>query len=57
MLIGFWWEKEKERHYYENQNVGRNIILKWILEKYDGVAWTGLIWHRIRTIGGLWRTR
>jgi hypothetical protein len=27
------------------------IILEWILEKYDRVAWTGLIWLRIRNIG------
>jgi hypothetical protein len=27
------------------------IILKWILEGYDGVARTGLIWLRIGTSG------
>jgi hypothetical protein len=32
---------------------GRRIILKWALEKYDEVVWTGLIWIRIRTSGGL----
>jgi hypothetical protein len=29
------------------------MILKWILEKQDGVVWTGFIWHRIGTSGGL----
>jgi hypothetical protein len=29
------------------------IILKWILKKWDGEAWTGLIWLRIGTGGGL----
>jgi hypothetical protein len=29
------------------------IILEWILEKYDGVVWTGSIWLRIATSGGL----
>jgi hypothetical protein len=29
------------------------ILLKWILEKYDGNLWTGLIWLRIRTNGRL----
>jgi hypothetical protein len=28
------------------------IILKWIFEKWDG-AWTGSMWLRIETDGGL----
>jgi hypothetical protein len=28
------------------------ILLRWILERYDGVVWTGLIWLRIGTSGG-----
>jgi hypothetical protein len=31
----------------------RWIILKCILERYDGVIWTGFIWLRIGTGGGL----
>jgi hypothetical protein len=27
-------------------------ILEWILEGYDGMVWTGLIWLRIGTSGG-----
>jgi hypothetical protein len=27
------------------------IILKWMLEKYDGVEWSGFIWLRIETSG------
>jgi hypothetical protein len=34
-------------------NVNGWIILKWILEEYHGVMWTGLIWRRIGTSGGL----
>jgi hypothetical protein len=45
----------------EKRPLGRSrhrwIILKWILEGYDGVIWTELIWLRIATIGGLLRTR
>jgi hypothetical protein len=26
--------------------------ITWILEKYDGVVWTGFIWLRIGTSGG-----
>jgi hypothetical protein len=29
------------------------IILKWIFKKWKGGAWTGLIWLRIGTGGGL----
>ena len=38
----------------EHQDVDGTIILKWIYKKLDGVTWTGLIWRRIGTGGGLW---
>jgi hypothetical protein len=28
------------------------IILRWILERWDRVVWTGLIWLRLGTGGG-----
>jgi hypothetical protein len=31
--IGYWWESQKERDHYEDQDVGGWIVLKWILEK------------------------
>jgi hypothetical protein len=31
----------------EDPGVDGRIILKWILEKWDVVAWTGSIWRRI----------
>jgi hypothetical protein len=34
-------------------DVGGRIILKWILDKKDRVVWTGFIWLRIGTSGGL----
>jgi hypothetical protein len=34
--IGFWWERQKERGHQEIIDVGGRIILRWILEKYDG---------------------
>jgi hypothetical protein len=39
-------------NHYENQDVGEWIILKWILERYDGVEkdWTDLAHDR-----GQWR--
>jgi len=33
------------------------IVLKWIFRKWDGEAWTGLIWLRIGTGAGLLWTR
>jgi hypothetical protein len=37
----------------EHQDVDRWVIINWILEKQDGMVWTGLIWLRIGTDGGL----
>jgi hypothetical protein len=51
--IGYWWESQKERDHWEDQDVGGLTILKWILERYDGMVWIGLIWLRIGTSGGL----
>jgi hypothetical protein len=39
--------------YLENLGVEWKIILKCILEKKGRKVWTGCLWLRIRTIGGL----
>jgi hypothetical protein len=44
MLIGHWWESQKERDHYEDLGVGGKMTIKWVLEKWDSVVWTGLIW-------------
>jgi len=36
----------------EDLDVLWRIILKWIFRKWDGEAWTGLIWLKIGTGGG-----
>jgi hypothetical protein len=37
----------------EGLDVGKKIILRWILERWNGVGWSGLIWLRIGTGGRL----
>jgi hypothetical protein len=36
-------EIQKERGHSEDQDVGWWIILKWILEREDGMMWIGLV--------------
>jgi hypothetical protein len=43
MHIGYWWGSQKEKDHWEDQDVGGRTILKWILERYDGMVWIGLI--------------
>jgi hypothetical protein len=43
---------DKDDH-KEDQDVGGWIILRGILERWDGVMWTGLVWLRIGTGGEL----
>jgi hypothetical protein len=51
MPIRYWRESQKERDHYQDEDVGRWIILKWNLQRQDGVVWAGLIWLRIETGG------
>ena len=44
---GFWWGDLTERDHLENLGVDGRMILKFIFKKWDGEAWTGLIWLRI----------
>jgi hypothetical protein len=53
MHRGYWWERQRERENQEDQDIGGWIILKLILERWDGVLWTGLICLRIGIGGGL----
>jgi hypothetical protein len=53
MHKAFWWENQKEMDQQEDRDVSGRIILRSILEKQDGVMWTGFIWLRIGTGGVL----
>jgi hypothetical protein len=53
---GFWWGEMRERNHLEHLGVDGRIILKWILSSVTGGGkgvWSGLIWLRIETGGGL----
>jgi hypothetical protein len=50
---GLWWENAKERDRLEELNLEGTIKLKCIFKTLNGTAWTGLIWLRIGTGGGL----
>jgi hypothetical protein len=43
----------KGRDNSEDIGVGRRTILEWILGKQRGKVWTGFIWLRIGSSGGL----
>jgi hypothetical protein len=43
----------REGDYLEVPDVDGRIIIKWICKKWDEGTWTGLIWLRIGTGGGL----
>ena len=49
----FWWGNMKERDHLEEPDVDGRITIRRILRKCDVGAWTGLIWLRIGTDGGL----
>jgi hypothetical protein len=53
MLTVLWFEKLKVRDSSEDLGVDGRIILEWILGKLGGKMWTGCIWIRIGTSGGL----
>jgi hypothetical protein len=33
MSMGYWWENQKERVHWEDEDIGGWTILKWIIER------------------------
>jgi hypothetical protein len=48
-----WSKNLKKRDHWEDLGVDGRITLRWILGKAGGKVWTGCIWLRIETSGGL----
>jgi hypothetical protein len=49
----FWFENLKGRDQAKDQSVDGKIILELISGKLCGSLWTGFVWLRIGTSGGL----
>jgi hypothetical protein len=49
----FWSENLKGRDYLENLGIDGRITSELILEKQGGELWTGFIWLKIGTSGGI----
>ena len=52
---GFWWGDLRERDHLKDLDIDERviIIIKCICKKWDVEPWTGSIWMRIGTGGGL----
>jgi hypothetical protein len=57
VYTGFWCGDLRERDHLRDLGVDGSIILRWILNKWDGKAWTGLMWLKMETVGGRLRMR
>jgi hypothetical protein len=51
VYTGFGWGNLMEREHLEDLGVDERIILRRILRKCEGTAWTGSSWLRIVTEG------
>jgi len=49
VLVG---KSEGKKGHSEDPGVDGRIILRWIFGKWNGWAWTGLVWLKIWTGGG-----
>jgi hypothetical protein len=52
MHTGVWCINLKNKDYLVELGIDGRTILTWVLVKYDGRVWPGLIWFRIERIIG-----
>jgi hypothetical protein len=52
MHIGYWWESQKERDHWEDQDISGWTILKWILRE---IGWNGEYWIDMAQDRDHWR--
>jgi hypothetical protein len=52
ILQKLWSENLRVRDHLEDLDIEGRIILEWILGKFSGKVWTGLIWLRRGTMAG-----
>jgi hypothetical protein len=46
MHVRYWWKSQKERDHWEGKAVGGWTILKWIIDRWDGMDWIDLAQDR-----------
>ena len=51
-IQGFGGDTRGKETTWKTPGINGRIILRYIFEKWDVKAWTGMIWRRIRTDGG-----
>jgi hypothetical protein len=52
MHIGYWWESQKERDHWEDQDVDEWLIIKWILRE---IEWGDMEWIDLDQDRDQWR--
>jgi hypothetical protein len=52
VYTGFWWGDLSERDNLQDVDVDGEMLLKFILKRWAGEAWTGLLRLRIGAVGG-----
>jgi len=50
---GFWGGNLRQRDHLEDPDIDGGRILSWILKKWDGRTWIGLIWLTTGMVGEL----
>ena len=52
MHTGYWWGVPRKKKHLKILDIDGRIIFKWTFKKWDGEAWTGLLWLRTGIVGG-----